>query len=269
MRYIIGIGDSFTHGVGAYDDDINIKYGWNVDPYRRQPDAIENMLQNAWVNQLATQLDAEPINLGQEGTGNRSAIKRLYRDPMPNFKQSDEVIVIFLATGLERFDFAAAGANEYTYTMWPNPWERWNKKKDLWKVYAKDIYSEKFALVEFYWNLMEAHTYCKAHKFKFYWSHAFDIRNNPEYFNVPELPEHFANNMLWDRYIKFQGFRTVIEMLCNLEGQYDLWTGGYWDYFRQYKKGSKYISRCCHPTKLGHKIIADEMYKHIKADLNV
>ena len=82
-KLIVGLGDSFTQGVGAYSDETYAKHHGKIDVHTSDRKLIKEQYQGSWVKQLCDNHmpDWLPVNLGHAGTGNRSAIKELYLNP--------------------------------------------------------------------------------------------------------------------------------------------------------------------------------------------
>lgn len=277
-KVIIGLGDSFTQGVGAYTDETWAKHDYKIPVSVSEKDLIREQYDGSWVNQLCVNHmpDWKPINLGHAGTGNRCAVKELYLNPEIELDNASEGIVIFLLSGLERFDFIDKTYSQPPHhfeAMWPNHWDPGATKPNLWKAYAEDIYSEQFVSMELVLNLLEAQMFCKAKGWKLIVSSAFDQR-----FNEKWLKNQFAGAMLltrnshvtktidtfdWDTAFYPDKMNTFIEYLLNLEGNRDLAGGAWYRTYSELQKPSTYITNCAHPTREGHKVIAKLFYEHI------
>ena len=79
---------------------------------------------------------------------------------------------------------------------------------------------------------------------------------------------NLADTIPWERFIYPNGMPSCINLLVDLEGKpQELAYGDFWPYYNSLDEPSRYISNCAHPTKEGHNIIANEIYKFIKKDL--
>jgi len=274
-KIIIGLGDSFTQGVGSWSTETYKKYNGWIDPLKIPRELIDEMYNNSWVHQLCRNhlTDFIPVNLGIMGTGNRAAVKELYLNPYIDFDNASEVIVVFMMSGLERFDFVNKDFPPHThfYTMWPNPWDKNSTNKKLWEAYAKDIWSEKFVVVENILHMREAEIFCKAKGWKFVVTSAFDQRITKEHFlkEVGTVHNKLINTVAWDNFLYPNGLKSFIELLLTHEGRPELAPGEYLDYYSKLKEPSTYITNCMHPTQEGYRIIAEEIYKFLKTKLYV
>lgn len=268
-KVIVGLGDSFTQGVGSWSKNTYKKYKGKIDIHRIPNSLLEEMYHNSWVHHLCNEYlyDFIPINLGISGTGNRSAVKELYLNPLVNLENASDVIVILLLSGLERFDFVNKyfPDHHHFYTMWPNYWDKNSTNKRLWKCYARDLWSNKFECIECLLNIKEAEMFCKANDYKFIVASAFEQRITKEYF-LETLSPH--NNLVetipWGNFLYPNGFKSFMEMLLDFEGRRDLAYGGFYDFYTKLPEPSEYITNCAHPSQKGHQIMAKVFYNHMK-----
>jgi hypothetical protein len=289
-KILIGLGDSFTQGQGACSIELWEKYGWDLNnvPENDERGMFEIFYENSWVNQLCKNhlTDYTPINLGMTGRGNRAAVKELYLHPELKMETTKEKIVIFMLTGMERFDFIDKEFFEHVHfkTMWPND-SYDGEKKGLWKEYLNHVYSDKSAVIELLLNITEAQTWCKANNAKLILTSAFSTDyNNETFYNKIRGDKNDSKNYLydnvlyiqmllasieWDNYLRPGGYPCVTDMLCHLENRDDLIgvesSAKYYDYAYSSKKMSKggYITPCAHPSIKGHSEIAKTMYDFI------
>jgi hypothetical protein len=289
-KLIIGIGDSFTQGQGACSEDVWEKYNWDMknvpESDEREVDTI--FYENSWVNQLCKNhlTDYTPINLGMVGRGNRAAVKELSLHPELRMETIKEKIVIFMLTGMERFDFVHKELNQHVHfkTMWPSD-SYDGEERGLWKEYLNHIYSDRSATIELILNISEAQTWCKANNAKLIVTSAFstdyntdefykkirgdkDDKKNYLYGNIHYLAA-LMSIVNWENYLKPGGYSCVADMLCHLEGRDDLIgvesSAKYYDYAYSTKKMSKggYITPCAHPSIKGHEEIAKTIHDFI------
>jgi len=268
-KVIVGLGDSFTQGVGSWSK-ATYKFNGNRIPTFSVPDSLnEEMYANSWVNQLCENHLPEwkGANLGKMGTGNRAAIKELYLYPNLRLDLASEVIVIFLLSGIERFDFINRNFKDihHFFTMWPNAKDRKSSHRKLWQIYAKDIWSYQFEVIESLLNIKEAEAVCTANGFKLVLASGFEQRFTKEYFykNIGKEHVDLVNTIPWEKFCYPQDNDSFIELLLRLEGKHELTGGAFYKHYMDMRKPSKYISNCAHPSQTGHKIIAEEFYKHL------
>jgi hypothetical protein len=288
-KVIIGIGDSFTQGQGACSEDIWKKYNWDMKNVPESDEIIVDTIfyENSWVNQLCKNhlTDYTPINFGMVGRGNRASVKQLSMHPVFKFENIKEKIVIFMLTGMERFDFVHKNLNQHIHfkTMWPMD-SHVGDERGLWNEYLTHIYSDRSATIELILNIHEAQTWCKANNAKLILTSAFSTDYNYESFYKKIRGEktkenylygniHYLNELMtmvnWDNYLKPGGFSCVADMLCHLEGRDDLIgvesSEKYYNYAYSSKEISKggFITPCAHPSVNGHKEIAKTIYDFI------
>lgn len=285
-KIIIGLGDSFTQGQGACSVELWEKHNWDLGNISEldNHDVIKSSYENSWVNKICENhlTDYTPINLGMTGRGNRGAVKELYLHPELRMEKSKEIIVVFMLTGMERFDFIHKEFFEHVHytTMWPN------NNHELWKLYMKEIWSDKFGVLETLLSIAEVKMWCSANNAKLFLISAFTPYYNRDYFfntlkgsgdeekNYLYNNEGYINLLLntnidWDNFIRPNGFNCVTDYLCNLENREDLISptspGNYYNYAYELDKLSpnEYITKCAHPSYKGHEKIAESIYNSI------
>jgi hypothetical protein len=276
-RVVIGIGDSFTQGVGAWSDETYKAHSGWIDPLTVWKDKklVTEMYENSWVSQMCKTYLPEyiPVNLGIMGKGNRAAVKELYLHPELNLDRAKEVIVIYLLSGIERFDFVHKDFNRHThfYTMWPNHWDKNAPDKKLWQAYAETIWSKRFSVVEAILNIREAETICKANNWKFVVGSAFDQRYTREYF-IGHLDSGWVpvvDTINWNNFLYPKEMNSFMELLLDYDGNRHLADGEFYDYYSKLDYPTKHITNCMHPSREGYRIIAEEIYKSLKTDTKI
>lgn len=268
---IIGLGDSFTQGVGTYNLET-----WASIPEKPSTYNISGQLfleeqgQNNYIRQLVN--DHLPgyktFNLGINGAGNRGAIKELYLNPLPN--NLNNVVVILMCSGIERFDFLkkddeSAGINWHQkwQTIFPCITDR-GVISEVDKAYFTRIYTPRGDAIEFLMNIKDAENFCKAHGYKFVFASAFD-----RFVNKDLLKEQLANkdyliDMIdWNNFISTGDFYAIIDMVNQLECEpLQMWELHKRMYDR--KMPTKYITPCCHWSKEGAKYVANFIFKELQ-----
>lgn len=269
-RVLIGLGDSFTHGTGSWGPETYKKHNGKIDVLKMTHELQVSAYENSWVNVLCKEYltNYKPVNLGVMGTGNRAATSELHLYPELKYENASHGIVVFALSGLERFDFINKEFPEHHhfYTMWPNHWDKNATNKKLWEVYARDLYSEKFAYVETIIAVKNAYTFAKSMGWDFIFANAFDTRFTKERMQeeLPENLQDLVNSIPWDCYFAPEGCRTLMEDLLFLEGKIDLADGAFYPYYTNLAEPSEYITNCAHPTKKGHARIAYQLHNHIR-----
>lgn len=280
-KLIIGLGDSFTQGQGACSVDIWEKHGWNIDKMNRDSETLKSEYKGAWVNQICESFlnDYTPINLGLRGCGNRAAVKELYLHPKLNIEKAKEKIVIYMLSGMERFDFINKDFSDHNhfYSMWPNPWDPNASNKKLWEVYADDIWSDSFTIFELLLNIKEAETWCQANNAKLIVTSAFRTNINKNSFlkilkkEIKDLDETIIDIINWDNFLYPNNYECFTDLLIEYENRKDLLGGGFYGWAMSYNEmtPNKYFTKCAHPSIYGHKIIANVLYDYINKKFNI
>lgn len=289
-KILIGLGDSFTQGEGGYSLDIWEKYNWNTKMMKQDQniDVILSGYENSWVNKICKNYlnDFTPINLGMCGRGNRAATKELHLHPELNLELAKEKIVIFMLSGLERFDFVHDKFNEHHHfrTIWPFATET-SELENLWKAYAEKIYGDRFSVIELLLNIAEVKTWCKANNAKLILTSAFTPiykRNNliklikgdyietNTFFRETKRIEALVDIINWNEFLYPENENCFTDYLLVLENRYDLmdFNSSYLFHefaYKQEKLSPKgYISKCAHPSYKGYEEISKVIYNHMK-----
>ena len=269
-KIVVGLGDSFTHGIGSWDKETYAKHNGKIDVLKMSHELQVEAYNNSWVNVLCTEYlkGYKSVNLGVMGTGNRAATSELQLYPELDFDNAAHGIVIFALSGLERFDFINRDYpdHHHFYTMWPNHWDKNATNKKLWEVYAKDLYSEKFAYIETLIAVKNAYSFARSMGWDFVFANAFDTRFVKERMlkELPDNLEPLINSLPWDCYFAPESCRTLMEDLLFLEGKIELADGGFYPYYTNLAEPSEYITNCAHPSKKGHQRIAYQLHNHIR-----
>ncbi len=264
-KAIICLGDSFTQGQGAWSDETWNRYNGRIDHTEINSDLERELYSNSWPSQLVNKhlTDYVSVNLGVIGTGNRAAVKELHLNPSVNLQDVSSGVLIYMLSGIERLDLLnkTFPSNRHFDTIWPTP----NHDSELWRVYAKQVWSDKFSAIETLLNIKEAETYAKANNLSLVLISAFEQRYTPEWFTRMIGSEHAAliDSVPWDKFFYPQGYYSFIELLLELEGKKELAGGSWYSHYTKMKAPSKYITNCCHPTIAGYSVIAEEIYKHL------
>ena len=287
-KILIGLGDSFTQGEGACSVDIWEKYDWDLkkmSDMNIRLEIDESNLKNSWVHKICENYlpDYIPINMGMAGRGNRAAVKELYLHPDLNIESAKEKIVVFMLTGIERYDFIHRNFFEHLHflTIWPNSNSN-TPEKPLWDAYRDFAFSEKAAAIELLLTIAELKTWCKLHNAtliltsafrpdyssKFFWDAITETKDE----KISE-PYNYIKGLVeiidWTEFLRPEGFNCMTDYLCHLENRDDLIQENtsypYYQLGYSLEKLSPkgYVTKCAHPSYLGHEAIAETIYKHI------
>jgi len=247
-KVIVGLGDSFTEGVGSWSMDTYKEYNGWIDPLKIPKELIADMYEYSWPSQLCRNHMPEyiPVNWGVMGTGNRAAAKELYLNPGVKLSNASEVIVVYMLSGIERFDFINRDFPDrnHFYTMWPNPWDSNTTNKQLWEAYARDLWNEKFVCLEALLNIKEAEMFCKANGYKFLVANAFDVRVTRDRFiaEIGDIHTELIDSIPWDKFIYPEGCRSFMELLLRYDGRPELAEGGFYGYYSKLDYPTEYIT---------------------------
>ena len=287
-KIIIGLGDSFTQGEGACSVDVWEKYDWDLKKMSDREirlDVDKSNFENSWVNQLCKNHlhNYIPINLGMTGRGNRAAVKEIYLHPDLQLEKAKEKIVVFMMTGYERFDFVHKKFFNHIhfYTMWPNVKSPVDESS-LWDAYNEFTWSDRSGIIELLLSIAELKTWCQLNDATLVLTSAFRPEYTKNYFfekimgdvhDYMNEPKSYINGLVniidWDEFLRPNGFKCMTDYLCHLEEREDLISdmsaSKYYEYSSKLEKLSPkgYITKCSHPSYLGHKKIAESIYEHI------
>jgi len=264
-KAVVSIGCSFVQGQGAIDDDLYDNYTWkyqgmgypiriditNAQKFeilkkhpgiiRPDPDHVLDFTlmeyKNAFVNVLCEKyFDGEyaPINLGIRGCGNRASIKELYFRPEINWDDIKELVVVYMPSGIERFDFV----------------------NDLWPEH-------------FHWKAMWPNIKYFEHELSV--SIERDMDGNvktiapPGFFTYDNSKEHkrLANLWPWEKMFKPEGFQTLADLAMSKEPSLES-TNDFFFQFLGNRTPNGWMTPCAHPGVKAHDLYAKLLYNHIK-----
>jgi hypothetical protein len=317
QKLIISLGCSFVEGQGAIDQEIYDNYKWTIDRVGvpMQPDIsltekrrlvkkhdtielVNDELRfhkmekaNSFVNVLCKKYfngSYTPLNLGKRGRGNRASIRSLYYLPEINWHHAKEIIVIYVPSSIERFDFVAdhsSNSDVDFICMWPH-WKDQPKgaRQTLWRGYNDALYTDKFAVLEQIGNFVELQNWCDLKNAKLVITPGFDrsysrstflknIQNKVERnhtmalereYKITEQPnleslERIVNTVRWGSFFKPNNSPTFVDLVMKQELRPKT---NYWDYIGE-GSPKKWITACCHPSAKAHDFFALKLYEHI------
>lgn len=270
---IIGLGDSFTQGMGAYSLETWASMKPNPSTYNISGQMfVDEQGKNNWVKQLRDNFfpSYKVFNLGVNGAGNRAAVKELHLNPLP--KNLGNVIVILMSTSINRFDFLKSETitsgpenHQKWQTMWPVLSDR-GPISNMEREYCNWLWSERTGSLEFLLNVAEAQTFCLANGYKFFFASAFDPLIN-RLFLERELRDY--SNLIdivnWNNFLCPQGFDHFMDYICSMENnpKFSKFIDGN-SYFGSLEMPLKYITPCSHWTIEGNHEVAKKIYELIK-----
>ena len=266
---IVGLGDSFTQGVGNYPLEIwkSIPKDHSVYNISGQH-FIEEQGKNNWVRQLCNNHlpGYKTYNLGVNGGGNRATIRELYMNPLP--KNLGKVTVILMCTGIERYDFLKK-KDEYTGKNWHQKWQTIfptisdrGPISQLEKNYFELIWSSRNDALEFLFNIRDIQNYCDANGFNFMFASAFDnsINKSQVLKNLGDKGQ-FIDIADWSKYVDLSPYQSFCDMLNQMEGNPRMSMHQIMESRHKTAVPSKYITPCSHWSIDGAKAVAEHLYK--------
>jgi hypothetical protein len=155
-------------------------------------------------------------------------------------------------------------------------------EQPLWDAYGDFAYSEKSAAIELLLTIAELKTWCKLHNAtlvltsafrpeygaKFFWD-LVTVDQNDKMLETYKYIRGLVEIIDWSEFLRPEGFNCMTDYLCHLEGRDDLIDGktsyAYYNFGYSLEKLSPkgYITKCAHPSYLGHEAIAETIYKQI------
>lgn len=316
---VIGMGCSFVEGQGAFDDEMYEMYHFEVKRVGR-PAALDISVEelrrisiqydipfdeqtqnvnwtvmeyrNAFVNVLCSKYlfhEYTPINLGLRGHGNRATIKEVYAHPAIDWHLIDKLIVVWMPSGLERFDFVSDMWFDAAHwaCLWPQPENvPVNKPRyNMWKGYKEAIWSDKSEVLEQIMNACELQTWCQAHNADLIITPAFDTRYTREYFlsalrknyhrtcdwerqENPYIPEwhnenfraeHLIDSFPWNNFFRPQDFLTFSDFTLQQEG---ICGNNIWEWLG-IGTPKRWMTPCCHPSAKAHDLYAKLLSEYL------
>lgn len=265
-KAIICLGDSFTQGQGAWSTKTWESHNNRIDHTIIKGELEVELYNNSWPTQLVRDYLPEyvAVNLGVIGTGNRAAVKELYLNPGVKLENISGGVLIYMLSGMERLDLLnkTFPNNRHFDTIWPTL----NHESELWRAYANHVWSDKFSTIETILSIKEAETYAKANNLSLVLTSAFEQRYTKDWFERMLGLEHrvLIDTVPWDTFFYPSEHLSFIELLLDLEGKKELAGGCWYAHYTTLSSPSKYITNCGHPTIEGYKVIAREIFNHLK-----
>jgi hypothetical protein len=279
-KLVIGIGDSFCAGTGSEDIKLWEKNNWDVEKMRFDKDAIKNAYKNSFINKLCEVYlhGYLPVNLSMAGRGNRFAIRELFLNPTLNLEKAKEKIVIFVSSGLERFDFTDDISDETNHAV--TAWPTYSDKKKIGyssvtNVSGESIFNDRLNVSETMMDFFMLQNWCELNNAKLLFMSAFSpdlkrgnfvkkILNNKTSGYGKKVSSLLVNKLPWHRQIFPMNHDCIVHMLLHLEERDDLIPNyGFRDFKINTVSEHGYMSKCQHPTEKSQLILADIVYEHI------
>ena len=196
----------------------------------------------------------------------------MYLNPLPS--DLGNVIVILMATGIERFDFLKKSketGGPYNHQRWQTIWPIEGNRGDISiieKVYQDILYSSRVVATEFLLNVAEAQHFCKARGYKFLFAPAFDVIINRETLvNWLDDDAEYIDIVDWKDFVKPKGHQSFMDLMCRLEN--DVRFNNFFEFqnkkiLETMKMPLRFLTPCMHWTIEGQSIVADVLSDEIK-----
>jgi hypothetical protein len=75
--------------------------------------------------------------------------------------------------------------------------------------------------------------------------------------------KEFVDQFDWSTVCYPKKCASFIELLLKLEGNHSMRLGEFYSHYSALEYPSEYITNCAHPTRKGHTVMAQELYKFI------
>lgn len=234
-RLLITIGDSWTHGVGCYDEDLMTQYlNKEIGLQELYNKSKEHFYKFAWPTYTAKKLNANLINLGLGGYSNSAIAKSFIKNEHKNYrKEYDEILVVMLITDPLRFSFYNNGEIQ---SFLIHSKDRFSELTEKYLEFCMNNVGLDGGLeTAFYLNCVES--FCKANSYNFYYGsiwHDFSkiepFFSSDGYLHINQpLPHNFVSKYKhkdyysWDGHFNKIGYEVLGTHIANiLQTNYNL-----------------------------------------------
>jgi hypothetical protein len=190
-KAIVAIGCSFVQGAEL---NISCPKGADENEYKNSRTFVNKLCSKYFKNSYT------PINFGQEAAGNFAAISRLFLYNIP-WSSLDEIIVIFMPTGMQRLDIIKDDntciVGQEFKTLYPLVSEPASHFTNFQLGYEKTCYSEKFEVLNAILNFQFLNSWVAVNKAKLLVFPAFTKEYNKDYF-LKSLNSSITRNKKWE-----------------------------------------------------------------------
>jgi len=305
-KAVFGFGCSFVMGQGALDQDLYEAYDWRVNSgnilipqdhevdeiLRKYPNGVrlvetpdnetgrykkehpldfsEMEYKNAFTQKLADKLGWAGINFGMKGNGNRGSINNLiYHGSHLNLKDIEEAVVVYVPSGIDRFDFAANDPQDHfkNNTIWPHLGvdHLEDDRGKLWTGYALTVYSAQHAIQEQinYWVYLKSWFDAYIPNTKFYIMPGWENRYTQKWWEYYMGDKGLVAQYGWEYFFKPNGHSTFSDLCLSQEG---LPLGRGIHQYMHNGTPKHWLTKCCHPSAKGHAKLAEALYEKILSD---
>ena len=258
-KLIICDGDSWTAG-----DIMDPKLQKKGITYVNHPDNAQYRFPRVWPHKLGKLLDVEVINSSISGSSNDGIVRRIVEEVLKllNNYKGEEIYVIVGWTSPERRDFYYRGYWDDSFiesweTLYPSqPDMKWPNKelKTFFKTYIKWFAHQEEYISRYVDQNLYLHYFLESHNIEHLFFDAFYEKDTGGIESSTDLIKELIN--IDTNFIKhflkirkdFFKDKTFKRILTAVNGK-----------FKDNLFGEDY-----HPTELGHKLWAEELYKDLK-----
>jgi len=265
---MIGIGDSWCSGEGAWPDWLLKKYNYDVQ-YAKHRSAVpleqdklaeieKEEQKYCWLTQLCEQHfpDYTAVNLGLPGKGNIAAAQQLKTLDLD--LENNDFIILYCLTTYDRYDIYNVDRN-YWETYFPDAGRLIENDTEIEYYfsyfYAKHLWCKEFAEFNTLSSLIDVQNFAKAFGGKMLFFNGFNQdRLTPE--------SSLYKKINWAQCLHtYTEYKSFLDWLLSMEMKNIPADVNPIEYLRSLSKPSEYLTQClgAHPTIKGHAMIAQEI----------
>jgi hypothetical protein len=238
---LIALGDSWTYGIGAYDQETLDLYAVHGNHEHMSQASRQFMTANCWPSLLSNMINYDVINLGRGGSANSSHAKWLINSNIEQIEQARDnyknVIVIWLLTDSYRTSLYSNHARAckgivdiHTRAIIDGVIDHGEDIKQFAKAFFQlSTDSTVDQDTDFYVKTVE--NYCQTQNFKFMVGNAF---SNYKIKSTHNLHLHMAYN-------NFNQYLRAMQIAVGFDDK-QVWS-----------------TICNHPSAIGYRLIAEQM----------
>ena len=236
---LITIGDSWTAGVGAYDEKFTEKLKKNeVNAGAYKSESINRFKEHSWPWLLAQKLNWDLVNLGEGGMSNIGAAKKLFEYDLIRktiYQKYKKIVLIFILSNHDRYTFYSDNRLLKIIPSFSNDNSKGLTEACYTFFHDKVIKNEFDPLYESRFALKTVEAYSRAHNMSFLYGAGFyPISQFNQIYNTPANLHNYSTAKK-----RLKDYIPIPEHV--------------WD-------DPQYMSPCKHPNRLSYKLIAEGLY---------
>jgi len=282
-KAVVAIGCSFVQGAEL---EFDAPHAHDKGLYKNSKSFV-NVLCEQYLEGTYT-----PINFGQEGGGNFAAISRLFLYDI-SWHTLDDIIVIFMPTGLQRFDIinddSGTVVGQEFKTLYPYTTSSSFNVEHVVNLnlgYEKMCSSEKFEVMNCILNFQFLNSWIKEHNAKLIIFPAFSNEYTKSYFltalNTNIFRDHrthlridkgriaksfdfdfLINQVPWDKFITVNDSNHFFDLCFKNDKNYKSKYSMQQVIDKKLINDHEWILPRGHPSKKGHMVLAKELFNRI------